>query len=96
MPEAILKSLGRWSSSAYTAYVRTLASDLAVWSQVLAEGPLTFMNSTETAGILCEVALLYFIVCTRCNTIPLSTLLSFRAVWGLGGGGGGQRLGLLC
>ncbi len=38
MPEAVLKSLGRWSSSAYTAYVRTPASDLAVWSQVLAEG----------------------------------------------------------
>ncbi len=45
------------------------------------------MKSTEIAGILCEVALLYFIVCTRCNTIFLAILFSFRAVWGLGGGG---------
>ncbi len=30
--------LSRWSSSAYTTYVRTPASDLASWSQVLAEG----------------------------------------------------------
>ena len=38
VPEAVPKTLGRWSSSAYTTYVRTSTSDVAAWSRVLAEG----------------------------------------------------------
>ena len=41
LPESLIKTLGRWESSAYMLYIRTPQSTLCLVAQKLVQGPVS-------------------------------------------------------